>query len=225
MSASSAPFSPDRVLGASLWRMTFLLVQGGGSVVLAASLGHILDARTFATTLLVQGVLVIAQTIGDFGLAQATVTILPAWIARSPESARRLLASASRAYLYAAGAAMVLTVVSAALVPEAARVPILVSAPAAAATVIVAGADGLLRSQGEFRRPVLFVAASEIGGFAGIPSRSRRNRLSGRAWRSQRVPWSGPQAHSLRCGLASAVAFRRGQSATDGRRLINRSVR
>ncbi len=169
MSASSAPFSPDRVLGASLWRMTFLLVQGGGSVVLAASLGHILDARMFATTLLVQGVLVIAQTIGDFGLAQATVTMLPAWIARSPESARRLLASASRAYLYAAGAAMVLTVISAALVPEAARVAILVSAPAAAATVIVAGADGLLRSQGEFRRPVLFVAASEIGGFAGIP--------------------------------------------------------
>ncbi len=205
--------------------MTFLLVQGGGSVVLAASLGHILDARTFATTLLVQGVLVIGQTIGDFGLAQATVTILPAWIARSPESARRLLASASRAYLYAAGAAMVLTVISAALVPEAARVPILVSAPAAAATVIVAGADGLLRSQGEFRRPVLFVAASEIGGFAGIPV----------AVATQSAVWTcvAISAGTVVGATGALLALRArlgggepggARSATDGRRLINRSV-
>jgi O-antigen/teichoic acid export membrane protein len=33
----------------------------------------------------------------------------------------------------------------------------------------VAGADGLLRSQGKFRLPVFFVAASELGGFVGIP--------------------------------------------------------
>jgi O-antigen/teichoic acid export membrane protein len=167
--ASSSPFSPDRLLGASLWRMTFLLVQGGGSVVLAATLGHILGARAFATTLLVQGVLVIAQAIGDFGLAQATVTVLPAWIARAPGLSAKLIRSATHAYFYAAVAALLLTLISAVFVPDAAVVPILVSAPAAAATVIVAGADGLLRSQGEFRRPVIYVAASEVGGFAGIP--------------------------------------------------------
>jgi O-antigen/teichoic acid export membrane protein len=35
--------------------------------------------------------------------------------------------------------------------------------------VIVAGADGILRSGGEFRRPVLLMAASEGAGFAGLP--------------------------------------------------------
>lgn len=166
---SPAPFRAEQLLGASLWRMTFLLIQGGGSVLLSAALGHILDAHAFATTSLSQGVLVIAQAIGDFGLAQAAVTVLPAWIARSPESSTRLLAGAARAYVYAGAAAFLLTLASAAIVPEAAVVPIIVSAPAAGAAVVVAGADGLLRSQGRFRLPVLFVAASELGGFVGIP--------------------------------------------------------
>lgn len=169
MTASPAPFRAEQLLGASLWRMTFLLIQGGGSVVLSAALGHILDARAFATTSLSQGVLVIAQAIGDFGLAQAAVTVLPAWIARSPESSTPLLAGAARAYVYAGGAALLLTLASALIVPEAAVVPIIVCAPAAGATVLVAGADGLLRSQAKFRLPVLFVAASELGGFVGIP--------------------------------------------------------
>lgn len=169
MTASPRPFRTDRLLGASVWRMTFLLVQGGGSVALAAALGHILDARAFAITSLVQGVLVIAQAIGDFGLAQATVTVLPAWIARSPSSTAELMAGAARAYLCAAAAAFGLTLASVVLVPGAGRIPILVCAPAAAATVIVAGADGLLRSRGRFRRPVVLVLSSEVGGFAGIP--------------------------------------------------------
>lgn len=169
MTTSPAPFRAEQLLGASLWRMTFLLVQGGGSVVLAATLGHILDAHTFATTSLSQGVLVIAQAIGDFGLAQAAVTVLPAWIARSPESSTRLLAGAARVYVYASGAAFLLTLASAVIVPQPAVAPIIVSAPAAGATVLVAGADGLLRSQGKFRLPVLLVAASELGGFVGIP--------------------------------------------------------
>jgi Na+-driven multidrug efflux pump len=55
------------------------------------------------------------------------------------------------------------------IVPTAAALPVAVSAPAAAASVLVAGADGILRSRGEFRRPVLLMAASEAAGFAGLP--------------------------------------------------------
>jgi O-antigen/teichoic acid export membrane protein len=169
MTASPPPLRANRLADASAWRMTFLLVQGGGSVILSAALSHILDARAFSTTSLTQGVLVIAQTIGDFGLSQAAVTVLPARIAASPESAKRLLAGAANMYLYAGAAAFLLTLASVVIVPKAALVPIAVSAPAAAAMVLLAGADGLLRSQGEFRRPVMFVVTSELGGFIGIP--------------------------------------------------------
>jgi O-antigen/teichoic acid export membrane protein len=169
MTASPAPLDANRLASASGWRMAFLLVQGGGSVILSAALSHILDARAFAITSLAQGVLVIAQTIGDFGLSQAAVTVLPARIAASPAAAARLLGGAANAYFYAGAAAFLLTLASVGLVPQAALVPIVVSAPAAAAMVLLAGADGLLRSQGEFRRPVAFVVASELGGFIGIP--------------------------------------------------------
>ena len=169
MTTSPAPFRAEQLASASLWRITFLLVQGGGSVVLLAALSHILDARLFAICALAQGVLVIAQAIGDFGLSQAAVTVLPARIAAAPQTAKTLLAGAAHAYLYAGAAAFALALASVAVVPAAARLPILVSAPAAAATVLLAGADGLLRAQGEFRRPVMFVATSELGGFAGIP--------------------------------------------------------
>lgn len=169
MTAGPAPLRADRLLGASLWRITFLLVQGGGSVILAAVLGQILDAQSFATTSVAQGIVVLAQAIGDFGVSQAAVTILPARIASTPAATERLLAGAARACVYACAAAFGLALLSALLVPNAALVPILVSAPAAAATVAVAGADGLLRAQGEYRRPVALVASSEICGFIGIP--------------------------------------------------------
>jgi O-antigen/teichoic acid export membrane protein len=166
---AGSALGPEKLLGATFWRVTFLLVQGGGSVVLAAVLSHILDARAFATTLLAQGVLVIAQAIGDFGLSQAAVTLLPARIAAAPSSAASLRSGVAHAYVYAAVAAFALTLASTSLVPAGAVVAIAVSAPAAAATVLVGGADGLLRAQGHFRRPVTLVAASELGGFAGIP--------------------------------------------------------
>lgn len=169
MSARRSPFGAERLVRATAWRFTFLALQGGASVVLFAVLGHALPTRVFAATAVAQGVLVIAQVIGDFGLAQAAVTVLPSRIAADPGSAPRLLAGASQAYLGAAAAALLLTLASVALVPGAAQLPVAVCAPAAAATVLVGGADGLLRSQGEFRRPVWLMAASEAGGFAGIP--------------------------------------------------------
>jgi O-antigen/teichoic acid export membrane protein len=155
--------------GAAVWRLVFLAVQGGGSVVLFATLGHILDRPVFAATAIAQGVIVLAQAIGDFGLSQAAVTVLPTRIAGRPDKEAELLGGAAIAYFGAAALGFALTLLVVPLVPSAARGPVAVSAPAAAASVIVAGADGILRSRGEFRKPLLLMALSEGLGFAGLP--------------------------------------------------------
>jgi O-antigen/teichoic acid export membrane protein len=54
------------------------------------------------------------------------------------------------------------------IVPHSARAAVLLIAPAAAVTVLVSCADGLLRAQGQFRRPVVLVTCSRIAAFAGV---------------------------------------------------------
>lgn len=154
---------------AAVWRLLFLAVQGGGSVVLFAALGHALDRPVFAATAVAQGVIVLAQALGDFGLSQAAVTVLPTRIAARPDREADLLSGAATAYFGAAVLGFALTLLALPLVPSAARGPVAVSAPAAAASVIVAGADGILRARGEFRRPLVLMAWSEGLGFAGLP--------------------------------------------------------
>jgi hypothetical protein len=83
--------------GAAAWRLTFLAIQGGGSVILFSALGHALDRGAFAATAVAQGVIVLAQAIGDFGLSQAAVSVLPTWIASRPEIEEDLLAGAALA--------------------------------------------------------------------------------------------------------------------------------
>lgn len=166
---SGHAFRPERITGAAIWRIVFLGIQAGSSVVLFAALGQILHRDAFAATAIAQGVLVITQTIGDFGLSQAAVTVLPARIAAARAHAAELVAGAARAYLYAASLGFALTLAAALFVPAAAGGPVAVSAPAAAAVIAVAGADGILRAQGEFRRPVLLMAMSELAGVAGVP--------------------------------------------------------
>ncbi|MGO9972084.1 MAG: lipopolysaccharide biosynthesis protein [Solirubrobacteraceae bacterium] len=160
---------PERMTGATVWRLAFLAIQGLGSVVMFSALGHVLDRDAMAATAVAQGVIVLAQTVGDFGLSQAAVTVLPTRISARPELEADLLAGAASAYGVAALLGLVLTLLAVPLVPHAAAGPVAVSAPAAAASIIVAGADGLLRSRGVFRRPVLLMATSEGAGFAGLP--------------------------------------------------------
>lgn len=159
-----------RMTGAAAWRLTFLAVQGGSSVVLFVVLSHVLGRRALAATAVAQGVIVIAQAIGDFGLSQAAVTVLPARIAGARERSDGLLSGAATAYIGATLLGGVLTLVAVPLVPASASGPVAISAFAAAASVVVAGADGLLRSQGNFRRPLTLMAVSEFAGFAGIPA-------------------------------------------------------
>lgn len=161
--------SRDGLAGAAAWRIVYLTIQGGSSVVLFAALSHVLSERQFAAAAVAQGVIVIAQSIGDFGLSQAAVTVLPARIAERRGDPAELLSGAATAYLGATGLALVLTLAAVPVVPSVAAGPVAVSGIAAAAAVIVSGADGILRAQGEFRRPVLLMACSELAGFIGVP--------------------------------------------------------
>jgi O-antigen/teichoic acid export membrane protein len=157
-----------RLRAATAWRFAYLLAQGGLSLTLFAVLAHVLPTRAFAATAIAQGVLVIAQAIGDFGLSQAAVTALPARIAAEPEREGELLRGAASSYAVAAAAAFAVTLLAALVVPASARLPIVLIAPAGAVTVLVSGADGLLRARGQFRLPPVLVTVSRLGAFAGV---------------------------------------------------------
>lgn len=115
--------------------------------------------------------MVIAQAAADFGLSQAVVAVLPnpgsLKVTCSPSD---LESGVALAFLLAGAGAMVLCLLAAAVVPGSAAAAVAACAPAAAIAVAVAGADGVLRAQGEFRRPVAIVLASRLGTLAGIPA-------------------------------------------------------
>lgn len=166
---SVSGFTADRLPGAAAWRYVYLFIQAGSTMLLYVGLAHILSAEAFAAAATAQGVLLIAQVVGDFGLSQAAVTALPARVAASRGGSERLLGGAALAFVVAAGAALVLALISVVFLPSSVFWPVVLVAPAAALMVFVAGADGLLRGAGEFRRPVVFVAASRLGGFLALP--------------------------------------------------------
>ncbi|MDX6651926.1 MAG: hypothetical protein QOJ38_707 [Solirubrobacterales bacterium] len=156
--------------GITAWRFAYLFIQGGLSLALFAALAHALPVGAFAITAVAQAVLVIAQAMGDFGLSPATVTVLPAMIAQQPGDRQRLLAGAVRAFALAAIAGGVLCLAAAVAVPADARLAVVLVAPAAASTVLISGADGLLRATGEFRRSVGLVAVARLGSFLAVPA-------------------------------------------------------
>ena len=164
-----AGLQPERVKVATAWRFAYLVIQGGLSTVLFVWLAQVLPPGPFAACAVAQGVLVIAQAVGDFGLSQAAVTALPARIARSPKEQDALTAGAARAFLVAAVAALMLALMVVLVVPAEARVPVALVAPAAGAAVLVGGADGLLRAVGEFGRPVFLLLISRVAAFAAVP--------------------------------------------------------
>ena len=192
-------FSPDRVAGAAAWRVVYLVIQGGSSLGLFVVLAHALPASAFAATALAQGILVVAQALGDFGLSQAVVSALPAWVAREPPTARpRLVAGAALAFCCAAACALALALLATLMVPPAARPAVASISPAAAVTVIVAGADGLLRASGEFARPVAIVACSRLAPFVAVPVAA----ISGTA-----TATCTAIAIATVCGSVPAIAF------------------
>jgi O-antigen/teichoic acid export membrane protein len=161
-------FHAARLPAATAWRFAYLIAQGGLSLALFAILAHVLPTHAFAATAVAQGALVIAQAVGDFGLSQAAVTALPTRIRERPSRQGELLRGASSSYAVAAVMALAATLLAVLVVPAAARLPVALIAPAGAVTVLVSGADGILRAQGEFRRPPILVTISRLGGFAGV---------------------------------------------------------
>jgi len=161
-------FHATRLPAATGWRFAYLIAQGGLSLALFGILAHLLPTRAFAATAVAQGALVIAQAVGDFGLSQAAVTALPARLREHPSLRPELLRGASSSYAVAAVMALGATLLAVLVVPAAARLPVALIAPAGAVTVLVSGADGILRAQGEFRRPPILVTVSRLGAFAGV---------------------------------------------------------
>jgi O-antigen/teichoic acid export membrane protein len=157
-----------RLPHAAGWRFGYLLIQGGSSVLLFVLLGHVLPNAAFTQVAVAQGVLVLCQAVGDFGLSQGAATVLTARIAVEAELREPLVAGAATTFVFGAVGAAVLTLLSALLLPGHAAAATAAMAPAAAATVLVAGADGILRSAGNFGRPFRYMAASRFGAFAGL---------------------------------------------------------
>jgi O-antigen/teichoic acid export membrane protein len=168
--SASARLGIHRLREATAWRYGYLVAQGGLSFLLYVVLGRILPAATFAACSTALGVVVITQAAGDFGFSQAALAVLPN-AGTLKRSFRRsdLESGAALTFLLAAVAAVALSLLAALVVPGPAALPVIAVAPAAGIAVAVAGTDGILRAEGEFRRPVLFVAASRLGAFASVP--------------------------------------------------------
>ena len=164
-----ADLSDDRVGEATGWRYAYLLVQAGLSLVLFVGLAAVLPASTFAICAVALGSLVAVQAVADFGFSQAAMVALPNPAAAGPPMPPPVLeAGIARLVLTGAGAALAGTCLLALVVPAPARPALVAIAPASALAVVVAGVDGLLRADGHFRRPVLLVGASRLGGLVAI---------------------------------------------------------
>lgn len=164
-----ADLADERVKEATGWRYAYLLVQAGLSLVLFVALAATLPADAFAVCAVALGALVAVQAVADFGFSQAAVVALPNPRMVGPAMAPLVLkAGIARLVVAGAGAALLGSCLLAFAVPESARLAIVAIAPASALAVVVAGVDGILRAEGSFRRPVLLVGASRIGGLPAI---------------------------------------------------------
>ena len=173
--SSSGPRSPladlsdARVAEATGWRYAYLVAQAGLGLVLYVGLAAVLPGPEFAICAVALGALVAVQAVADFGFSQAAIAALPNPGTLGTVLARPVLeAGIARLVLAGALAAMAGSCAVALAVPAAAQVALVAIGPASALAVIVAGLDGILRASGDFRRPVLIVAASRLGALPAI---------------------------------------------------------
>jgi len=172
---SSEPRSPlaeltDARVGEAIgWRYAYLAAQAGLSLALYIGLAMVLPASAFAICAVALGSLVAVQVVADFGFSQAAVAALPNPATVGP-ALPRLVLEAGIARLVLAGAVVALagSCALALAFPPSARMAVVAIGPASALAVVVAGVDGILRAHGRFRRPVLLVGASRLGGLPAI---------------------------------------------------------
>lgn len=148
----------------------YLFAQAGISFITFAGLALLLSTREFAPASVALGVVVIAGALADLGLSPTTISVLPARLALMPEASAQILSGAAKAFYWAAGVALLLPLIVIPGLDHSSRLCVLAIAPAAPAYVFVAAADSILRTGGEFRRPVLLVGLSRLGGWAALPT-------------------------------------------------------
>lgn len=160
---------PARTLEGALWRFVYLFAQAGLSLGAFIGLALLLPTDEFAPLTVALGVVVIAGALADLGLSSAAMTLLPARISQNPESREDLLSGAAKGFFWAAGIALALPLAALVGLDGPSQLDVLLIAPAAPAYVLVAGADSILRAEGEFRRPVFLVGVNRAGGLAALP--------------------------------------------------------
>jgi O-antigen/teichoic acid export membrane protein len=144
-------------------------MQAALSLALYVGLAAVLAPSAFAVCAVALGSLVAVQTVADFGFSQAAVAALPNPATVGPAMPRLVLeAGLARLVFAGGGAAFAGTCALALAVPPSARIALVAIGPASAFAVIVSGVDGILRAHGRFRRPVLLVGASRVGGLPAI---------------------------------------------------------
>lgn len=152
-----------------VWRLLYLVLQGGSSLALVALTLRWAPADAASAFLVAQGTVVAVQTIADLGVSQGAAT----WLARArdeqPEIADELTASFMTAASYTAGAAVVASAASALLFigDSDLMLTMVLCAPLAGLAVVVAALDGTLRAQNEIRTPVVIAAVSRLGMLVG----------------------------------------------------------
>jgi len=145
------------------------VVQAGLSLVLYVGLASVLPAPAFAVCAVALGSLVAVQVVADFGFSQAAVAALPNPAVVGPVMPPLVLEAGIARLVLAGGAAAFIGSCALALaVPASARTALIAIGPASALAVVVSGVDGILRAHGRFRRPVLLVGASRLGGLPAI---------------------------------------------------------
>lgn len=163
--ASSGATPTPRTTALVVWRMLYLVIQGGSSVAVVALVSATSSATAASAILVAQGTVVAVQTIADLGLSQAATT----WLADARERDRAsgteltaaLLAGALRTALLATVAVAIsaLFLLGEPGVPEA----LVLSAPLAGCALVIAALDGTMRAAGDIRTPVKLAISSRGG--------------------------------------------------------------
>lgn len=153
-----------------VWRMAYLLVQGGSSVAVVAIVAATTSAAAAGAFVVAQGTVVAVQTIADVGVSQAASTWLAGARERDPALGRDLHATMLAGGLRTSLVAVALTALSALLFLGDPDVPVtlLATAPVAGCALALAAVDGTLRAAGDVRRPVRFVLLSRGGMLLGV---------------------------------------------------------
>lgn len=139
-------------------RVVYLGLQGGSSVLLLSALAHTLDKDAFAAVAVALGTAVVVQAVADLGLSNGVASVTSRRVAEG--GGEKVLASAALMFLVASALAGGGMLAAAFVYDGQVRDATILLSPMAAAAVVLAGADAVLRVRGEFGAQVRLVAVA-----------------------------------------------------------------